>query len=76
MTLQVDRFEIRDIKKAGTVQIQNMTTILIKDHVDDNIVSLIQLYNDRDKNKKLAAKIIETIEDFIVENGDESEDKD
>lgn len=76
MTLQVDRFEIKDVKKQGNVHIQNLSTMLIKDHVDDNIIGLVQLYNDRKKNKALAEKVIETIENFIVENEDESEDKD
>ena len=76
MTLQVNRFEVKDVKKPGNVQIQNLSTMLIKDHQDDNIIGLVQLYNDRKKNKALAEKVIETIEDFIVENGDESEDKD
>ncbi len=72
MTFKIDRFEVKEVGKTGTVQVENLNTVLIKDHADDNIVSLVKLFNDKKKNKALAEEIINTIENFIVENGDVS----
>ena len=72
MTFKIDRFEVKEVGKTGTVQVENLNTVLIKDHADDNIISLVKLFNDKKKNKALAEEIINTIENFIVENGDVS----
>ncbi len=71
MSIQINRFEKREIKKHGTVQIENMNTILIKDHTTDNIISMIQLENDKKKNKELADRIILAIEEYIMEQSEE-----
>jgi len=72
MTFKIDRFEVKEVGKTGTVQVENLNTVLIKGHADDNIISLVKLFNDKKKNKALAEEIINTIENFIVENGDVS----
>ena len=74
MSLQVNRFEKKEVKpnvKDTQVMIHNNTTILIKDHTTDNIVSLVQLTDNITKNKELADRIITTIEDYIMENENE-----
>lgn len=71
MSLQINRFEKKEVKrnvKDTQVMIQNNTTILIKDHTTDNIISMIQLTDNINKNKELADRIINTIEEYILEN--------
>ena len=63
--MKIDRFEKKEISRPAKVEIENMNTILIKDHTDDVIVSYVRVFNDKKKNKELADKIIETIEEFI-----------
>ena len=76
MSIKIDRFEKKEIKQtSANIKIENLSTILIKDHETDNIVSYVQLFNDKKKNKALAAKVIEAIEDFIMEMEDDSEDQ-
>jgi len=71
MSIKINRFSTENVKRNvqdTPVTIKNSTAILIKDHTDDNIISLIQLENDVKKNTELAERIITTIEDWIVEN--------
>lgn len=73
--IKIDRFEKREVKPRThnrEVIIENNTAILIKDHQNDNIVSLVQLNNNLEKNKELADRIINTIEEYILEQENES----
>ena len=75
--IKIDRFEKKEVKPRTHNQqiiIENNTAILIKDHKNDNIVSLVQLNNNLEKNKELADRIINTIEDYIMENENATED--
>lgn len=74
MSILINRFEIKEIIKApANVQIENKTTILIKDHTTDKIVSFIQLENDKEKNKEIAALIIGAIETWVESNEAENQ---
>lgn len=74
MSILINRFEIKEIIKApATVQIENKTAILIKDHTTDKIVSFIQLENDKEKNKEVAALIIGAIETWVGNNEAENQ---
>ena len=76
--IKIDRFEKREVKPRTHNQeviIENNTAILIKDHQNDNIVSLVQLTNNIEKNKELADRIIATIEEYILEQENESENQ-
>ena len=78
MSLQINRFEKKEVKPTinnNKVVIENNTTILIKDHSTDHIVSLVQLTNNIDKNKELADRIITTIEEYILENENATENQ-
>lgn len=78
MSIQINRFEKREVKPRTHNQqiiIENNTAILIKDHLNDNIVSLVQLNNNLEKNKELADRIINTIEDYILEQENAAENK-
>lgn len=73
--IKIDRFEKREVKPRTNNQkiiIENNTAILIKDHKNDNIVSLVQLTNNITKNKELADRIIDTIEEYVLEQENES----
>lgn len=73
--IKIDRFEKREVKPRTNNQkiiIENNTAILIKDHQNDNIVSLVQLTNNITKNKELADRIIDTIEEYVLEQENES----
>lgn len=75
--IKINRFEKREVKPNidnNKVIIKNNTTILIKDHSTDQIISLVQLTNDINKNKDLADRIITAIEEYILENEDATED--
>lgn len=75
MSIKIDRFEVKEIKKTSeNIKITNPSTILIKDHETDNIVSYIQLTNDKKKNKEIADRIILAIEDWILEQENATED--
>lgn len=72
--IKIDRFEKREVKPRTNNQkviIENNTAILIKDHQNDNIVSLVQLNNNIEKNKELADRIIDTIEEYVLEQENE-----
>ena len=74
MTLKIDRFEKKNYEADfDTVKVSNTATVLIKDHKNDTIISLVQLCNTRVKNSELADRIISTIEDFILENENEAD---
>lgn len=78
MSIQINRFEKREVKPNidnNKVIIKNNTTILIKDHSTDQIISLVQLTNDINKNKDLADRIITAIEEYILENEDATENQ-
>lgn len=67
MSMQINRFETKTIENnyIDSIKLKNKTTILIKDHKTDNIISLIQLNDNVEKNTELAEKIITTIEEYI-----------
>lgn len=76
--IKIDRFEKKEVKPRTHNQqiiIENNTAILIKDHQNDNIVSLVQLTNNIEKNKELADRIINTIEDYILEQENEPQNQ-
>ena len=76
--IKINRFEKKEVKPRTHNQqiiIENNTAILIKDHLNDNIVSLVQLNNNLEKNKELADRIITTIEEYILENEDATENQ-
>lgn len=76
--IKIDRFEKREVKPNthnNQVIIENNTAILIKDHQNDNIVSLVQLNNNLEKNKELADRIINTIEEYILEQENATENQ-
>jgi hypothetical protein len=76
MSIKIDRFEVKEIKKTSeNIKITNPSTILIKDHETDNIVSYIQLTNDKMKNKEIADRIILAIEDWILEQENATENQ-
>lgn len=70
--IKIDRFEKRYVKnnlrEPTKIEVQNNTTVLIKDHKTDEIIGLIQLNNDIEKNKELADRIINTIEEYVLED--------
>ena len=75
--IKINRFEKKEVKPNidnNKVIIKNNTTILIKDHSTDQIISLVQLTNDINKNKDLADRVITAIEEYILENEDATED--
>ena len=74
--IKINRFEKKEVKPNidnNKVIIKNNTTILIKDHSTDQIISLVQLTNDINKNKDLADRIITAIEEYILENENDAE---
>ena len=76
--IKINRFEKKEVKPNidnNKVIIKNNTTILIKDHSTDQIISLVQLTNDINKNKDLADRIITAIEEYILENEDATENQ-
>ena len=76
--IKINRFEKKEVKpniNNNKVIIKNNTTILIKDHSTDQIISLVQLTNDINKNKDLADRIITAIEEYILENEDATENQ-
>lgn len=72
MSIQINRFEAKQIEGMATqnIKINNRTTILIKDHTTDKIVSFIQLENDLDKNKEIADLLIAAIESYIEDDNE------
>ena len=71
--IKIDRFEKKEVKPRTHNQqiiIENNTAILIKDHLNDNMISLVQLNNNLEKNKELADRIINTIEEYILEDSE------
>ena len=76
MSIKIDRFEKKEIiQTSAQIKIENLNTILIKDHQTDNIVSYVQLFNDKKKNKECADRVITAIEDYIMELENDSEDQ-
>lgn len=76
--IKINRFEKKEVKPTinnNKVVIENNTTILIKDHSTDQIISLVQLTNDINKNKDLADRVITAIEEYILENEDATENQ-
>lgn len=68
MSLKIDRFESIEVKKHEAVfTSKTKTGIIIKDHKIDELVCYINLVRNQKDNKELATKIIEVIEEFIVE---------
>lgn len=76
--IKINRFEKKEVKPSvnnSKVLIKNNTTILIKDHLTDQIISLVQLTDNIDKNKELADRIIGAIEEYILEEEDATENQ-
>lgn len=75
MSLKIDRFEAYQIGRVPSeMKLHSKATVLIKDHLDDGVISFIQLDGDLKENKELARLIIETIENYIESDAnDDSE---
>ena len=72
MSIKIDRFECIGLKKVPTeIKIINRNSILIKDHTTDKFCSYVHLFNDREKNLRLAKAIIDTIEEFITDDAED-----
>ena len=66
--IQIPRFEKRELTKIPTqLKLHSDATILIQDHLNDNIIAFIQLDGVKKDNEYLADKIIEAIEEFITD---------
>ena len=64
--ITIPRFAKKELNKIPTeVKLHSDATILIQDHLNDNIVGFIQLDGKKKDNEFLAGKIIEVIEEFI-----------
>lgn len=72
MSLQIDRFEKKDVQRGMTLRADNDFAIAIKDHSIDKIIALVNLENSTKRNGELADLIITTIEEFILENENDS----
>lgn len=70
--ITIPRFEITKVERGTNIRIDKKTTIAIKDHATDTQTVILNLEDDVEKNKRLAALLIETIEEFIENNGNEN----
>lgn len=66
----IRRFEPTVCQRGIKFTIDNKGVVTIKDHSTDKIVAMVNLDTDPDKNLELAEQIIDTIEEWIVENAD------
>lgn len=66
MSLQVDRFEIKEVSEDATLHVRREKSILIKDHTTDEIVVVVNIEPTTDLNKIVAEKIVESIEEYII----------
>ncbi|MBQ2654065.1 MAG: hypothetical protein IJF83_10955 [Methanobrevibacter sp.] len=71
MSILINRFEAIVCKKGIHFKIDNKGIVVIKDHSNDKIIGMVSLNFDSDKNKELAEKVIETIEEFITDTNED-----
>lgn len=64
----IERFEANVSEKGIKFTIDNKGIVLIKDHSTDKIIGMINLYSEAEYNMEIAEKVIEAIEDWIVEH--------
>lgn len=71
--ITVPRFSKKELKRVPSeMKLHSDATILIHDHLDDNIIGFIQLDGIKKDNEYLADKIIEVIEEFIEDGSSEN----
>lgn len=75
MSMKINRFEKINVDRSLKLELSNRNSIMIKDHKTDNIISHVQLCNDKKRNAELADRIIMTIEDFLSSDGDATENQ-
>ena len=64
--ITIPRFSKKELHRIPTeVKLHSDATILIHDHLNDNIIGFIQLDGKKKDNEFLADKIIEAIEEFL-----------
>lgn len=77
MSIKIDRFESYQLTRTPSdIKLHSKATVLIKDHLDDGVISFIQLNGDLEENKELARRIIETIEDYLESDSNETKPDD
>ena len=59
MSIKIDRFEAIDVGKQGEFRIG------INDRLNNRIVAVVNVYKDKDKNRKIAEDLIILIEETI-----------
>lgn len=71
--ITVPRFSKKELNKIPTEMVLHSdSTILIHDHLNDNVIAFIQLDSIKKDNEHLADKIIEVIEEFIEDGSSEN----
>lgn len=70
--ITIPRFAKKQLQKVPSeMKLHSDTTVLIYDHLDDNIIGFIQLNGKKKDNEYLADKIIAVIEEFIEDGSGE-----
>lgn len=68
--ISIPRFSKKQLKRVPSeMKLHSDATVLIHDHLDDNVIGFIQLNGKKKDNEFLADKIIEVIEEFIEQDG-------
>ena len=67
MTIQIDRFQIQEVRpNIKEIIVHDKTGVIIRDHMIDSNVCFVNVYDNLEKNKELADKILATIEEDIL----------
>lgn len=66
MSIQINRFEKFQIREKQIAFVDKIG-VAIKDHKSDHTIGYVNVFNDLDTNLELADKVIETVEEFILE---------
>lgn len=70
MSILIKRFDPQLAEKGIELRIDKKNVVIIKDHTTDKIIGMISLADDPNKNLELAGQIIETIENWVINNED------
>lgn len=66
----IPRFNATVCEKGIKFTVDSKGVVIIKDHTTDKVACVVNLDVDPDMNLELAERIIDTIEDWIVNNND------
>lgn len=73
MSIKIDRFQTTNLTRGANIKLDTSFAVGIKDLQNNRLIAIINFEEFKERNTDLTDKIIDLIEDYIMEQKDEQD---